>query len=84
MINRLFKGSFLLTSLSLSLLGFVACDENYDLSKGVSTEMSIGGSMSIPVGQTDKLTLSEVIETNDDITVDEMEPMPSKKTAPWM
>lgn len=71
MINRLFKGSFLLTSLSLSVLGFVACDENYDLSKGVSTEMSIGGSMSIPVGQTDKLTLSEVIETNDDITVDE-------------
>lgn len=71
MTNRLFKGCFLLTSLSLTVLGLVACDENYDLSKGVSTEMNVGGSMSIPVGQTEKLTLSKVIETNNDITVDE-------------
>lgn len=45
-----------------------SCNSEYDLSKDISTELNLGGSLSLPLGETDTLKLSRVIELDDVIT----------------
>ncbi len=66
--NRKFL--FSITTL-LALSGTQSCDSNYDLSKDINTDINIGGCLYVPVGQTDTLTLSRIIELNDEIGIDE-------------
>lgn len=56
----------LATLLSISL---ISCDNNYDLSKELNTDITIGSGFIIPVGKTEKILLSRIIETSDNLTV---------------
>ena len=66
--NRKFL--FSITTL-LALSGTQSCDSNYDLSKDINTDINVGGCLYVPVGQTDTLTLSRIIDLNDEIGIDE-------------
>lgn len=63
------KGAFLLVSVA-GLVSVCACDDTYDLSN-VSTDITIGGNISLPVGSTDTLRLERAIELSGNFKVDE-------------
>lgn len=63
------KGAFLLVSVA-GLVSVCACDDTYDLSN-VSTDITIGGNISLPVGSTDTLRLERAIELSGNLKVDE-------------
>lgn len=48
-----------------------SCDSEYDLSKDISSELNLGGSLGLPLGETDTLKLSRVIELDDVITIND-------------
>ncbi len=50
------------------IFSLVSCNDEYDLSKDISTEMNLGGSIGLPLGETDTLRLERVIELDDVIT----------------
>lgn len=47
----------------------VSCNEDYDLSKDISTEITIGGSLVVPVGETVDLKMSRIIKETEDLRV---------------
>lgn len=59
-------GAFILLGLSC----VISCDDSYDFSN-ISTEMNIGGSLSAPIGETDTLRLSRIIDLTEELQVDE-------------
>ena len=45
------------------LLGLFSCiDNDYDLNKDINLEISVGGNLSLPIGKTDTIRLSRMIE----------------------
>ncbi len=52
------------------LLVTSSCDKDFDLSD-ISKDMTLGGSMSVPIGVTDTLHLSRVIETTSNLKIDD-------------
>lgn len=58
-ISYYLRGAAILTSLGLVLS---ACDKEFDLSKDINTDLSVGNSFSIPVGKTTKVELSRIIK----------------------
>lgn len=48
-----------------------SCNSEYDLSKDISSEINLGGSLGLPLGETDTLKLSRVIELDDAITIND-------------
>lgn len=63
------KVAFVLVSVA-GLVSVCACDDTYDLSN-VSTDITIGGNISLPVGSTDTLRLERAIELSGNLKVDE-------------
>ena len=47
----------------------VSCNEDYDLSKDINTEITFGGSLVIPVGESVDLKMSRIIGLTDEIGV---------------
>ena len=58
---------FIASSLFLGLLSsFASCiDADYDLKKDIDLEVTVGGNLSLPIGQTDTIRLSRMIEEGD-------------------
>lgn len=54
----------------LGLVGVVSCDDTFDLSN-VSTDITLGGTLTVPIGTTDTLRLSRLIDETDELRVDE-------------
>lgn len=48
----------------------VSCDNEFDLSD-INTDITVGGNIKIPIGETEKLTLSRIIDETDQLYVDE-------------
>lgn len=70
-MTRLLKQSLLITMCGGCLWGFTGCDNDYDLTKDISSDISVGGQVSIPIGETEILKLSRAIELGDDIIENE-------------
>ena len=48
------------------LLGLFSCiDNDYDLNKDINLEINVGGNLSLPIGKTDTIRLSRMIEEGD-------------------
>ncbi len=52
------------------LLTATSCDKDFDLSQ-LDTGMTVGGSLSVPIGTTDTLRLSRLIETTNNLKIDD-------------
>lgn len=48
----------------------ISCDSDFDLSN-INTDITVGGSIAAPIGTTDTLTLSRLIDLTDNLKVDE-------------
>ena len=59
------RGAAIITSLGLILS---ACDKEFDLSKEINTDLTVGNSFSIPVGKTTKVELSRIIKESSTIS----------------
>ena len=56
---------------SIALLPMItSCDDEYDLSD-INSDITIGGDIKIPIGETEELTLSRIIDLTDQLYVDE-------------
>ena len=55
-------------AVALSALCLAACDEEYDLSKDINTDIQIGNRFKVPVGRTDTVYLSRIIEESETLT----------------
>ena len=58
----LFVASALLLSMAVT-----SCDNEYDLSKDIDGEMTIGKNFSIPVGKTDTIYLKRIIKEGENL-----------------
>lgn len=67
--NRLRKGA-IWSVLGLGLPGVISCDKTFDLSD-ISTDITVGGSLTMPIGTTDTLHLSRLIDLTDKLKIDE-------------
>lgn len=56
---------FLFTAVAVT-----SCDNEYDLSKDINGEISVGKNFTLPVGETVKIPLSRIIEEGEDLTAD--------------
>jgi len=63
----------LITSMALTVFILISCvDNSYDLNNGISMDMNLGGdSVSIPIGNTDTIRLSNFIDPSGILVVDE-------------
>lgn len=52
----------------LSALCLAACNEEYDLSKDINTDIQIGNQFRIPAGRTDTIYVSRIIEESETLT----------------
>lgn len=59
-----FRGAAIITSLGLVLS---SCDNEYDLSKEINTDLTVGSYFSVPVGKTSKVELSRIIKESSTI-----------------
>lgn len=59
----------LLSSIALFPM-ITSCDDEYDLSD-INSDITIGGDIKIPIGETEELTLSRIIDLTDQLYVDE-------------
>ena len=56
---------------SIALLPMItSCDDEYDLSD-INSDITVGGDIKIPIGETEELTLSRIIDLTDQLYVDE-------------
>ncbi len=54
--------------LAFGISGFLySCDNSYDLSKDIDTEITVGSNFKIPVGKTEKILLSRIIKPSETI-----------------
>ncbi len=60
--------TILLSVLFLPMM--TSCDNDFDLSN-INTDITVGGDLKIPIGETEKLTLSRIIDETDQLYVDE-------------
>lgn len=67
--NVLRKGAISVV-VGLALVNVTSCDESFDLSN-ISTDINVGGSLSVPIGTTDTLKLSRIIDLTEELKVDE-------------
>ena len=51
-------------------LATTSCDNEYDLTKDIDTNVNIGKNFTIPVGQTVEIPVSRIIKPGDNITID--------------
>ena len=47
----------------------ISCDSDFDLSN-INTDITVGGSIAAPIGATDTLTLSRLIDLTDNLKVE--------------
>ena len=59
----------LLSSIALFPM-ITSCDDEYDLSD-INSDITVGGDIKIPIGETEELTLSRIIDLTDQLYVDE-------------
>lgn len=65
----MFKSTRILScAVALSALCLAACDEEYDLSKDINTDIQIGNRFKVPVGRTDTIYVSRIIEESETLT----------------
>ncbi len=55
-------------SFALSALCLVACDNAYDLSKDINTDIKFGDQFRVPVGNTDTIRVSRIIEESETLS----------------
>lgn len=58
-----------LSKYAILMLVFSSCDNDYDLSKDINTDINIGKNLEIPVGKTDSIFLSRIIKPSTNLTV---------------
>lgn len=61
---------FIMACSFLSITTITSCDNEYDLSKDINTEISAGKNLTLPVGETVKIPLSRIIKESNDLTAD--------------
>ena len=61
--------AILLSSIALFPM-ITSCDDEYDLSD-INSDITVGGDIKIPIGETEELTLSRIIDLTDQLYVDE-------------
>ena len=68
------NNKFILRCLSIGIfassIALTSCDQEYDWDKDISSEIEIGGGISLPIGQTEQLKLSRIIKIEDAITTE--------------
>lgn len=52
---------------AISTVGLSSCDNEYDLSKGINTDMKVGEYFCVPIGKTTKVELSRIIKESESI-----------------
>lgn len=66
-LRRSLKSAFVCIVSITPLL--VSCDNEFDLSD-INTDITVGGNIKIPIGETEQLTLSRIIDETDQLYVD--------------
>ena len=51
-------------------LCFVSCDDAYDLSKDINSDIQIGQQFRVPVGHTDTIYVNRIIEESETLTTE--------------
>lgn len=62
-LTKLLKSSLLLSA--VSLLAACSVDDKYDVSKDIDMTVGVGGGVSLPIGSTEKIMITELIDTAD-------------------
>lgn len=62
-LTKLLKSSLLLSA--VSLLAACSVDDKYDMSKDIDMTVGVGGGVSLPIGSTEKIMITELIDTAD-------------------
>ena len=65
-----FQHFFIMACSLFTAVAVTSCDNEYDLSKDINTEISAGKNLTLPVGETVKIPLSRIIKESDDLTAD--------------
>ena len=60
--------AILISSIALFPM-ITSCDDEYDLSD-INSDITVGGDIKIPIGETEELTLSRIIDLTDQLYVD--------------
>ncbi len=61
---------FIMACSFITAIAVTSCDNEYDLSKDINGEISVGKNFTIPVGQTVQIPLNRIIKEGDDLTAD--------------
>lgn len=69
-MKKIRKSLSLITVISLGVC-LSACDDNYDLSKNINTDITLGTDFSVPVGQTEKIMLERIIKPGGSLDVND-------------
>lgn len=62
-LTKLLKSSLLLSA--VLLLAACSVDDKYDMSKDIDMTVGVGGGVSLPIGSTEKIMITELIDTAD-------------------
>ena len=65
-----FKHFFIMACSLFTAVAVTSCDNEYDLSKDINGEITVGKNFTLPVGETVKIPLSRIIKEGDDLTTD--------------
>lgn len=65
-----FQHFFIMACVLFTAVAVTSCDNEYDLSKDINGEISVGKNFTLPVGQTVQIPLSRIIEEGEDLTCD--------------
>ncbi len=59
---------FLIGSCLLSVVAVTSCNEEFDITKEINTEITVGKNLQIPIGSTVQIPLSRIITESEDIS----------------
>lgn len=65
-----FQHFFSVACFLFTAVAVTSCDNEYDLSKDINGEISVGKNFTLPVGETVKIPLSRIIKEGEDLTAD--------------
>lgn len=69
MKKRLRKDLTLIIAILCTFLVHSSCDDEYDLNKEINTDINLLSNVTLPIGDSEEIKLDEIIETSDDISV---------------
>lgn len=66
---KIYRLSLVVACLASMVAVFSSCDNEYDLSKDIDSNINVGKNFILPVGETVKIPLSRIIKEGNDLTV---------------